>query len=190
MFQFQNGAIIRLAQKKIIIPIAQGATGPQGPQGIQGAMGATGPQGPIGNTGATGATGPQGPQGVQGPTGNTGATGPQGPIGNTGPQGATGATGTQGSPGVVQSIVAGTNVTVNNSDPANPIVSASGAGLSGGTANYLPLWTGASSLGLSPLYSSSGRIGLFQLQNGAIIRQIPISLGQMQDSFNYKMVRL
>ena len=148
-----------LAQKKIIIPIAQGATGPQGPQGIQGATGATGPQGPIGNTGATGATGPQGPQGVQGPTGNTGATGPQGPIGNTGPQGATGATGTQGSPGVVQSIVAGTNVTVNNSDPANPIVSASGAGLSGGTANYLPIWTGASSLGLSPLYSSSGRIG-------------------------------
>lgn len=159
IFLFIIMTVPMLAQKKIIIPIAQGATGPQGPQGIQGATGATGPQGPIGNTGATGATGPQGPQGVQGPTGNTGATGPQGPIGNTGPQGATGATGTQGSPGVVQSIVAGTNVTVNNSDPANPIVSASGAGLSGGTANYLPIWTGASSLGLSPLYSSSGRIG-------------------------------
>lgn len=159
IFLFIIMSVPMLAQKKIIIPIAQGATGPQGPQGIQGATGATGPQGPTGNTGATGATGPQGPQGVQGPTGNTGATGPQGPIGNTGPQGATGATGPQGSPGVVQSIVAGTNVTVNNSDPANPIVSASGAGLSGGTANYLPLWTGASSLGLSPLYSSSGRIG-------------------------------
>lgn len=159
IFLFIIMSVPILAQKKIVIPIAQGATGTQGPQGIQGATGATGPQGPIGNTGATGATGPQGPQGVQGPTGNTGATGPQGPIGNTGPQGATGATGTQGSPGVVQSIVAGTNVTVNSSDPANPIVSASGAGLSGGTANYLPIWTGASSLGLSPLYSSSGRIG-------------------------------
>ena len=159
IFLFIIMTVPMLAQKKIIIPIAQGATGPQGPQGIQGATGATGPQGPIGNTGATGATGPQGPQGVQGPTGNTGATGPQGPIGNTGPQGPTGATGPQGSPGVVQSIVAGTNVTVNNTDPANPIVSASGAGLSGGTANYLPIWTGASSLGLSPIYSSSGRIG-------------------------------
>ena len=159
IFLFIIMTVPMLAQKKIIIPIAQGATGPQGPQGIQGATGATGPQGPIGNTGATGATGPQGPQGIQGPTGNTGATGPQGPIGNTGPQGPTGATGPQGSPGVVQSIVAGTNVTVNSSDPANPIVSASGAGLSGGTANYLPIWTGASSLGLSPLYSSSGRIG-------------------------------
>ena len=159
IFLFIIISVPMMAQKKIIIPIAQGATGPQGPQGIQGATGATGPQGPIGNTGATGPQGPQGPQGIQGTTGNTGATGPQGPIGNTGPQGATGATGPQGSPGVVQSIVAGTNVTVNNSDPANPIVSASGAGLSGGTANYLPLWTGASSLGLSPLYSSSGRIG-------------------------------
>jgi len=34
--------------------------------------------------------------------------------------------GDQGDPGVVQAVVAGTNVTVDNTDPANPIVSASG----------------------------------------------------------------
>lgn len=44
----------------------------------------------------------------------------------TGDLGATGATGATGAAGVVQSIVAGSNVTVNNTDPANPIVSATG----------------------------------------------------------------
>lgn len=54
-------------------------------------------------------------------------TGRVGPQGETGPTGATGAQGPQGDPGVVQSIVAGTNVTVDDTDPANPIVSATGA---------------------------------------------------------------
>lgn len=48
--------------------------------------------------------------------------------GSTGPTGPTGATGATGAAGVVQSIVAGTNVTVNSTDPANPIVSSSGGG--------------------------------------------------------------
>lgn len=39
-----------------------------------------------------------------------------------------GAPGEAGAPGVVQSIVAGTNVSVNSSDPANPVVSVSGGG--------------------------------------------------------------
>lgn len=56
----------------------------------------------------------QGEQGIQGI---------QGPIGETGPAGAD---------GVVQSIVAGTNVSVDSTDPANPIVSASGGGGGGG----------------------------------------------------------
>lgn len=51
--------------------------------------------------------------------GDTGATGPTGP---TGPAGADGAD------GVVQTIVAGTNVTIDSTDPANPIVNASGGG--------------------------------------------------------------
>lgn len=39
-----------------------------------------------------------------------------------------GPAGTDGAPGVVQTIVAGTNVTVDSTDPANPIVSAIGGG--------------------------------------------------------------
>lgn len=47
-----------------------------------------------------------------------------GPQGATGLQGATGATGATGAAGVVQSVVAGNGVTVNATDPANPIVTA------------------------------------------------------------------
>lgn len=42
-------------------------------------------------------------------------------VGSPGPQGPTGP---QGDPGVVQSIVAGANVTVDSTDPTNPVVSA------------------------------------------------------------------
>lgn len=42
--------------------------------------------------------------------------------GNTGATGATGATGPTGAGGVVQSVVAGNNIDVDNTDPANPIV--------------------------------------------------------------------
>lgn len=47
-------------------------------------------------------------------------------------KGAAGAAGASGAPGVVQSIVAGTNISVNNSDPANPVVSSSAAGVTDG----------------------------------------------------------
>lgn len=57
-------------------------------------------------------------------------------VGAQGIQGVQGATGPAGTPGVVQSIVAGTNVTVNSTDPANPIVSASGGGSGGVAANW------------------------------------------------------
>lgn len=111
-----------------------------GRKGQTGEQGLTGPQGPTGLTGATGAQGATGPQGIQGqtgPKGDTGSQGPQGPQGVQGVQGATGAkgdkgdqgnTGLQGTAGVVQSIVAGTNITINSSNPANPIISASGGG--------------------------------------------------------------
>lgn len=49
--------------------------------------------------------------------------------GDTGATGATGATGSQGpagNDGVVQTVVAGANISVDNTDPANPVVSASG----------------------------------------------------------------
>lgn len=70
-----------------------------------GIQGPPGPQGPAG---------PQGPNGPQGPTGATGSTGPQGPQG------------VAGTPGVVQTVVAGTNITVDATNPANPIVAAPG----------------------------------------------------------------
>ena len=49
--------------------------------------------------------------------------------------------------GGIQSIVAGTNITVDDTDPLNPIVSASGgSSITGtGTNNVLTKWTGATS---------------------------------------------
>jgi hypothetical protein len=123
----------------------QGPPGPQGPQGEKGDtgdVGPMGPQGPIGNTGGLGAqgpqgtpgdTGPQGPQGEQGPPGPIGLTGNDGPEGDIGPQGPQGIQGIQGTPGaagVIQTIVPGANITVNATDPANPIVSSTGGGSS------------------------------------------------------------
>jgi hypothetical protein len=71
--------------------------------------------------GDDGAVGPQGEQGIQGIQGEQGVQGIQGIQGIQGEPGADGADGT-GS-GIVLSVVAGTNVTVDATDPANPIVS-------------------------------------------------------------------
>jgi hypothetical protein len=87
-----------------------------GPVGATGASGATGATGPKGDTGATG------PQGIKG---DTGAQGVQGLQGNTGPAGPAGA---PGADGVVQSVVAGINVTVDSTDPTNPIVNSTASG--------------------------------------------------------------
>lgn len=106
------------------IILSDGVTGQKGDPGVKGDKGDKGDPGPAGPTGLTGATGPAGP------TGATGATGPTGPTGATGATGATGPTGPKGdtgAPGVVQSLVAGTNVTVNATDPANPVISSSDA---------------------------------------------------------------
>ena len=89
-----------------------------------------GPQGVIGETGLIGLTGPTGPTGadstVAGPTGPTGPTGADSTV--AGPTGATGPTGPTGAAGVVQSVVAGTNVTVDSTDPANPVVNSTASG--------------------------------------------------------------
>lgn len=53
---------------------------------------------------------------------------PRGNTGAQGIQGETGLTGSAGANGVVQSVVAGSNITVDNTDPANPVVA--------GTASY------------------------------------------------------
>lgn len=70
----------------------------------------------------------------KGDTGATGATGSQGPPGNDGADGADGEDGADGTDGVdgtdglIQSIVAGTHISVDNTDPANPVVSSEGGG--------------------------------------------------------------
>src|SRR5690625_4856153 len=73
--------------------------------------------------------GEQGEQGPQGPEGPVGPEGPQGPAGADGADGADGAKGDPGTPGadgVVQSVVPGDGIAVNDADPANPVVSAEG----------------------------------------------------------------
>ena len=50
----------------------------------------------------------------------------QGPSGPQGLPGADGVDGANGADGVVQAIIAGSNITVDSTDPANPVVSASG----------------------------------------------------------------
>lgn len=104
--------------------------GPQGPQGPIGADGPTGPTGAKGDKGDTGATGPTGATGAAstvpgptGPTGATGATGATGPAGPTGPKGDKGDAGLNGT-GTLVSVVAGSNIAVDNTDPNNPVVSA------------------------------------------------------------------
>lgn len=124
---------------------AQGQNGIQGPTGSSGATGPTGPRGATGaqgGQGSTGPTGPQGGQGTQGFTGSQGTAGPTGPTGPSGSQGSQGETGPQGNPGVIQSIIAGDNISVDASDPANPVVNATGGGGLFGykrKANFSPL---------------------------------------------------
>jgi hypothetical protein len=80
---------------------------------------------PAGEDGADGTNGTNGTDGIDGEDGATGAPGAKGDTGDTGAPGAPGADGADGT-GIVNSVVAGTNVTVDATDPANPIVSATG----------------------------------------------------------------
>lgn len=61
--------------------------------------------------------------------------------------------GPQGDPGVVQSVVAGTNVTVDSTDPANPIVSSTGGG---GGSGHIVQENGTSLTARSKLNFSTG----------------------------------
>lgn len=66
---------------------------------------------------------PRGAQGLQGDTG------PQGIQGETGPAGADSTVpGPPGADGVVQSLVAGSNITIDATDPANPIINSTASG--------------------------------------------------------------
>ncbi len=82
---------------------------------------------------ASGTPGPQGPQGEQGPPGPQGPKGDKGDTGDTGPMGPAGPEGPQGPPGEI----AGS-----------------------GTANYIPKFTDANTVGDSAIYDSNGNIGI------------------------------
>lgn len=72
-----------------------------------------GPKGDRGLQGVRGEPGKRGIQGWGGPAGTKGETGDTGPQGPAGPPGS----------GIVESIVAGNNIDVDDTDPAHPIVS-------------------------------------------------------------------
>lgn len=112
----------------------QGATGPQGDQGPQGIQG---DQGEKGDTGDTGAAGPANSLSigtvVDGVTADATITGtaPSQTLNLTLPKGDKGDKGDQGDPGadgVVQSLVAGSNITIDATDPANPIINSTASG--------------------------------------------------------------
>lgn len=116
--------------------------------GYTGSAGPTGPQGPQGAQGAQGPAGPIGPQGAQGGTGFTGSVGAQGPQGPAGP---TGPTGPQGPPG-----------------PGT---------LNSGTENYLPYYSGATTLsaasGANPdvLVGGNLRVEAASVANGRVVHR-------------------
>jgi hypothetical protein len=85
--------------------------------------------------GATGATGPTGAAGAAGATGPTG-------IGTAGAAGPTGAAGTNGTAG------------------ATGPTGAAGAGVSGGTVNYIPKYSSASTVVVSSIFDNGTSVGI------------------------------
>lgn len=82
-------------------------------------------------------------------------------------KGDTGATGSTGAAGVVQSVVAGTNVTVNSTDPANPIVSSSGGSSSVNVATKTSNYT----------LTSSNDVVLADTSGGNVTLTLPTAVG-------------
>ncbi|ALU75247.1 hypothetical protein AUW17_08230 [Tenacibaculum dicentrarchi] len=103
---------------------AKGDTGERGYPGVNGhgypgkdgAMGFPGPRGAKGDTGAKGA------DGLKGTKGDTGKDGVPGPPGRRGPHGSTGAKGSDANSIDVQ---AGTNITIDKTNPLKPVINAS-----------------------------------------------------------------
>lgn len=77
----------------------------------------------------------------------------------------------------VQSVVAGTNVTVDNNDPANPIINATGVITGSGTIGSLPIWTGTGELGDSFLQKGS-TVDSLQTSNATASGTSSIAFGQ------------
>lgn len=90
-------------------------------------------------------------------------------VGASVKRGLKGDTGPPGSDGVIQSIVAGDNITVDNADPANPIVSSASGGGGGGTSEWTEILsdhftTNTTMSGSSTAYTVSIPSGYRQLK--------------------------
>ncbi|WP_233890624.1 collagen-like protein [Tenacibaculum piscium] len=112
----------------------KGDKGEKGDTGIQGIKGEKGDKGAKGDKGDKGDTGIQG---VQGDKGDTGIQGVQGDKGDTGAKGDSikgdkGDTGAKGSDANSIDVQAGTNITIDKTNPLKPVINASG-GTSEGT---------------------------------------------------------
>lgn len=116
-----NDAYVVLADGKLYIRVAGSWPADGAGVAFRGPKGDTGDQGLQGIQGDKGDTGDQGIQGIKGDTGAKGDTGDQGIQGIKGDQGAQGVPGTGN--GVVETIIAGTNIDVDSTDPGNPIIS-------------------------------------------------------------------
>lgn len=111
-------------------------------------------------------TGPPGPQGAKGDKGDTGATGATGAKGDKGDTGNTGPAGTNG---LVVAVVAGTNVTVDNTDPSHPIVNSTGGSGSGDVVGP----AGATDLHVALFDGTTGKL----IKDGNVVVDDNASLG-------------
>lgn len=141
--------------------IVKGTKGDKGEKGDKGDKGETGDKGDKGDTGETGEKGDKGDKGDKGEKGEDGADGLDGKDGKDGKDGAKGDKGDNGKDGesvpkellkkidktlrdteknllyvnngAVKSVTAGSNITIDNSDPQNPVISSSSSGGTWGT---------------------------------------------------------
>ncbi|MCD8425551.1 collagen-like protein [Tenacibaculum finnmarkense] len=106
--------------------------GAKGADGLKGEKGDTGAKGADGLKGAKGDTGAKGADGLKGEKGDTGAKGADGL------KGAKGDTGAKGSDANSIDIQAGTNITIDKTNPKRPVINASGGTSKGTDLSYTP----------------------------------------------------
>ncbi len=146
----------------------KGDTGAKGADGLNGEKGDTGAKGADGLNGEKGDTGAKGSDGLKGEKGDTGAKGADGLKGEKGD------TGAKGSDANSIDVQAGTNITIDKTNPLKPVINASGDGTDLSYKPSLDKVHIASSTGkgtFMPL-SDKGVPGLMQYGKGIIKAKI------------------
>jgi hypothetical protein len=145
-----TGNVVRLTS-------AAGSSGSSGASGSSGSSGASGSSGSSGASGSSGSSGASGSSGSSGASGSSGSSGSRGTSGSSGSSGASGSSGSSGSRGTSGS---------SGSSGASGSSGSSGASgsLSGGTANEITKWTGASTVSVTAIGfredTVNGRLGV------------------------------